>query len=87
MGQRPDRHGSISQGDLQHQQVARWSKKQDSSKLVILEVDNNIEMWLVGVTSTRDDALLQMVVVDEHKMWKLAGAKACKSLEILLFSE
>jgi hypothetical protein len=44
-------------------------------------------MWLVGVTSTRDDALLQMVVVDEHKMWKLAGAKACKSLEILLFSE
>lgn len=69
------------------EQVARWSKKQDSSKLVNLEVDNNIEMWLVGVTSTRDDALLQMMAVDEHKMWKLAGAKACKSLEILLFSE
>jgi hypothetical protein len=67
------------------EQGARWSNRPDS-RPANLEVDNNIELWLVGVTSTGDDALLLMVV-DECKMWKLAGAKACKSLEILLLSE
>lgn len=70
-------------GEAPWEQAARWSNRQDSRR-----EDREL---LVGVTLTRDKGVHNLVLffmlVDECKMWKLAGVKASESLEILHLSE